>query len=319
MEFEVNPNGGLSNASFNLFLSSPALPHVHYTAGLKWPWGEQMYARLPPQPLLAPHPIRIAPLLVYNHKVDLNAPLGSFENPYSSSNAPPLPQLHPINRSFPNPVYIFESSESANPLESLELRPPTPPKRSHRHSSDDERNYYSSPVQQEYLPTTPPPMPFKQPRNTQPIPLTRNIPHRPPNLRLRPRPQLISTPHRPPPVHHYTRRVEFAPSHRPLSPTLPSPSPRSPHLLASGSSVHSYSRSPSPLPLRHHSPPYSRPLPYYSSRSPSPRFPKSSSSYSIRSCKWPLCMLCASKPATIEGKETRFCRACWEEAAEAEG
>lgn len=310
---DIDPVVDLSNAFPNLFLSSPALPHVHNTKGLNGPWAEQIYSQLPPQPIGLPS------LLVYNHKVDPNAPLGSFENPYSSFNAPPLPQPHFDNPSSPNPVDNFGSSETTDIFESLEARPPTPPKRTHRRFSGDRQHYHGSPIQFESVPSASPPMPANLRRNAQPIPHTRHSSRRTSNFQLRPQPQGISTSYRPPPVHRYIRRVHFAPRNRPLSSPLPSPSSLARPFSASSSLPPSYSHSPSPLPLRHHSPPYSPPLPFYSSPSPPPSFSTSSTSYSIRSYEWPLCMLCASKPATMEDEEMEFCKACWEEATEAEG
>lgn len=104
-----DPVVDLSNPFSNLFLSSRAPPHVHYTTGLNESWAEQIYARLPLQP------IGLLSLLV-NHKVDPNAPLGSFENPYSSSNAPPLPQLHSYIPSLSNPSVSLTRLNQPIPL-----------------------------------------------------------------------------------------------------------------------------------------------------------------------------------------------------------
>lgn len=312
----MDPVVDLSNTFSNLFISSPALPYAHYTTDLNGPWSEPIYGRLPPQPIQpiqTPRPIGLPHLLVYTHRVDRNAPLGSFENPYSSFNAPPLPKLSP-----PNTSDTVESAVSINTFESLEPRPPTPPKRIYRRSSDDRQKYHGSSIQLESVRSGPSPEPVNQSRNTQTIRYIRKRSRRPPRLQSRPEPQRVFTPHRPPPVHHSIRRVRFASSNGSLSPPLSSPLSSTSPLSASGSPPPSFSRPPSPPPLRHHSPPYSPPLPYYSSPSPLPRVSTSSTSYSIRTYEWPLCMLCDSKPVTIEDEDMRCCRACWEEAMEAE-
>lgn len=192
----LDPVVDLQNAFSNLFLLLPALPHVHYKAGVKRPRAEQTYTRLPSQPLQTLQPIGLPSLLVYSHRVDPSAPLGSFENPYSSSDAFSLLQPYSNILSPPNPVDILKSSESTDIIEPLEPRPPTPPKRSLRRSSDERQQTQGSPTQLESVQYTLPPAPANQSQNTRQLPFTRNSSH--PNLQLRPQQPEISTG---PPLH----------------------------------------------------------------------------------------------------------------------
>ena len=246
--------------------------------------------------------------LIYVHKVDPTAPLGSFENPYSTSNAPQSPHLSPTNPSLPSVFNTFESSHRRDSFEPYNPRQATPPRRSHQPPSRSARKAHISNVVDDDDYPLPPPVPAKQPLDTQSTTYTRNRSRRRFHIQQE-SPSTPPLPRPPPPVHRPDRRVHFAATDHYATPSSPI--------------RRSFSYSPPPLPRPRSpitaQPPSSHRLQH---RSPTPTQPCLSSprALSSRTFKWPLCTLCSEMPATVEneGGELRFCGGCWEEAREAE-